>query len=93
MLVFRRVVGDSMLPALRADQLVLGLRTRRVRAGDVVIVRHDGQEKIKRVHMVCDGQIFLLGDNSVASKDSRHFGWLPQGAVYARVLWPRTLRA
>lgn len=89
MLLLRRVVGDSMLPALQAGQLVLAVRTRRARAGDVVIARHGGREKIKRVHTVSDGQVFLLGDNQAASTDSRHFGWVPQRAVFARVVWPR----
>lgn len=89
MILFRRVVGDSMLPGLSADRLVLAVRTRRPRAGQVVIARHDGLEKIKRVQKVADGQVFLLGDNPDASKDSRHFGWLPARAVFARVVWPR----
>ena len=90
MFVVRRVVGDSMLPVLRADRVVVAVRAWRVRPGDVVIIRHDGKDKIKRVHTVQDGQVFLLGDNPAASTDSRHFGWLPRRAVVARVLWPKT---
>ncbi|HSW98451.1 MAG TPA: nickel-type superoxide dismutase maturation protease [Candidatus Saccharimonadales bacterium] len=90
MLLLRRVVGDSMLPALAADRLVVARRTRRSRPGDVVIVRHDGLEKIKRVAQVSDGQVFVLGDNPGHSTDSRSFGWLPQSAVVAKVVWPKT---
>ncbi|HEX7963882.1 MAG TPA: nickel-type superoxide dismutase maturation protease [Candidatus Saccharimonadales bacterium] len=90
MIVLRRVVGDSMTPVLRPDQLIIAWRTRRVRPGDVVIALHDGKEKVKRLHSVSDGQVFLLGDNPNASTDSRHFGWLPQRAVFAKVLWPKT---
>jgi nickel-type superoxide dismutase maturation protease len=84
-LYLRRIVGDSMLPTLRADQLVVLVRSRRPRAGDVVMVRHDGREKIKRVAKVADGQLFLLGDNPAASTDSRQFGWLPMTLVVARL--------
>ena len=92
MILLRRVVGDSMLPGLPADRLVIALRTRRPRPGQVVFVRHDGREKMKRVQKVADGQVFLLGDNPDRSTDSRHFGWLPAEVVFARVVWPRARR-
>jgi nickel-type superoxide dismutase maturation protease len=92
MFLLRRVVGDSMLPGLPADRLVVAVRTRRPREGQVVFVRHDGREKMKRVQKVSDGQVFLLGDNPDKSTDSRHFGWLPTEVVFARVVWPRQTR-
>ena len=82
-----------MLPGLPADKLVIALRTRQARTGQVVLVRHDGREKMKRVHKVADGQVFLLGDNPGRSTDSRHFGWLPSEVVFARVVWPRQRRS
>jgi len=30
------------------------------------------------------GQVFLLGDNSLRSRDSRYFGPVPEGAVLGR---------
>jgi len=56
----------------------------------VVIIRHNGKEKIKRVHEVADDKLFVLGDNAAASTDSRDFGWLPRETVTAKVIWPRT---
>jgi nickel-type superoxide dismutase maturation protease len=89
MFLLRRVVGDSMLPALAADKLVVARRSHRIRPGDVVILHHDNLEKIKRVARVRDGQVFVLGDNPAHSTDSRTFGWLPESAVVAKVIWPK----
>ena len=86
----RRVVGNSMQPKFRPDALVWASRFfRRLQAGDVVILEHDGLEKIKRVEAVQDGELFVLGDNTTASTDSRSFGWLPLETVKAKVIWPR----
>ena len=89
MLSIRRVVGDSMLPTLRPGTVVIALRWRRVRQGDVVIIRHEGIDKIKRVHKLRPGSVYVLGDNAAASTDSRHHGWLPNNAVVGIVLLPR----
>ena len=93
MFLLRRVAGDSMAPTLRAEQLVLAVRFLPVRPGHVVVLRHDGIEKIKRVQQVADGQIFVLGDNADCSTDSRNFGWLPYKAAVARVVLPRNMRS
>lgn len=92
MILLRRVVGESMLPALRPGQLVVAVRTPRLRVGDVVIARHHKRDKLKRVQSVQGGQVFLLGDNPARSTDSRSFGWLPATAVIAKIVWPKTRR-
>lgn len=80
----RRVRGQSMLPALAPGTLIVALRPRRLRVGDVVVVRHDGQEKIKRIAKLDEQRVFLLGDNEQLSTDSRDFGWVPLGNVIGR---------
>lgn len=55
----------------------------------VVIVHHEGLDKIKRIQKIQADQIFVVGDNHRASLDSRNFGWLPISSVVARVVWPR----
>lgn len=90
--VIRRVAGDSMLPLLRPGRIVIGRSWfKTLGAGDVVIVQHDGLEKIKRIQRIRDGQLFLVGDNQAQSRDSRSFGWLPISVVRAKVVWPRGL--
>lgn len=86
----RRIVGASMLPYFQPGRIVLGWRAKRIRSGDVVIVMHDGLEKIKRVDRVRGDKLYVLGDNADASTDSRQFGWLPMASVKARVVWPHS---
>lgn len=86
----RRVMGESMLPSFRPGQVVLALPRRRVKVGDVVIVRHDNLEKIKRVAQLDGNRLFVVGDNEAASTDSRSFGWLDlEQALIGKVVWPR----
>lgn len=86
MFVIRRVEGLSMLPTFRHGNIVVGWRFRRPRVGDVVIAKHHRVELIKRVSELQDGKVFLLGDNSEESTDSRQFGWLPSHAIVAVVV-------
>lgn len=78
-----------MAPTLRAGQLVIGRQTRELRPGDVVIVSHDGLEKIKRIEKQQGDLIYLLGDNAPTSTDSRDFGWLPAKCIVAKIVWPK----
>lgn len=89
-LLLRRVQGESMLPTLRPNQLVLAVRLRKkLRKGDVVIFRHGGMEKLKRIVSVGADGYWLEGDNKSLSTDSRHFGSVESSAVVAKVLLPR----
>lgn len=90
MIDLRRVTGESMRPGFRPNQVVLAVAFRRPKVGTVVIVEHEGIEKIKRLIQVRPNEIYIVGDNPAASTDSRHFGWLPQTALKARIVWPRT---
>ncbi len=88
MLLLRRVLGDSMVPTLVPGTIVLAVRSRRIRPGDIVMIRHNGLDKIKRVADMQFNKVFLRGDNPISSTDSRDFGWLHVGQVIGRVVWP-----
>jgi nickel-type superoxide dismutase maturation protease len=91
-LLVRRVVGDSMLPTFQAGQIVAIRRSANIEVGDVVMVQHEGLEKIKRVARLEPARIYLLGDNPAASTDSRNFGWLGSESIIGKVVWPRHSR-
>lgn len=78
-----------MSPALEPGQLVVGRMTNDLKPGDVVIVSHDGLEKIKRIERQQGDLLYLLGDNPSASTDSRDFGWVEGKAIVAKVVWPK----
>jgi len=79
-----------MVPTLRPGQFVVATNLfTKPTIDDVVVVKHDRVDKIKRIKDIQQGKIFLVGDNTVHSIDSRSFGWLPQNYVVGRVIWPR----
>ena len=86
----RRVVGVSMHPNLRPGKILYATSViRKLYPGEVVVVRHHGREKVKRIERVQDNKVFVIGDNLVSSTDSRHFGWIDSGDIVGKVLWPR----
>lgn len=89
-LLIRRVAGGSMLPGLRPGQLLVAVGWfMRPVVGDVVIISHNGLEKVKRVQKRRPDSVYIVGDNPVASTDSRDFGWIDAHCVIAKVIWPR----
>lgn len=62
-----------------------------LRPGDVVVARQPDRphlEIIKRIRSIdAAGTIFLVGDNPMASTDSRDFGAVSREQILARVRW------
>jgi nickel-type superoxide dismutase maturation protease len=92
------VAGPSMVPALKHGDRVLvrmpGQRRRTPDLGSIVLVDlPDRPLSVKRLIAVePDGRIWIEGDNTFASTDSRTLGSQPGGALHGEVLfrlWPR----
>jgi len=81
-----------MTPTLHPGQIVVASGWfLRPRSGQVVIVNHNGLQKVKRIERVDPRRgVFVVGDNPHQSTDSRHFGWVSLNNIVGRVLWPRT---
>ena len=86
------VAERSMEPALRPGDWLLVWRTRRVRAGQIVLARLPGRPDlliVKRAARRVDGGWWLEADNPDAEAgavDSRRFGPVPVSLVEGRVL-------
>lgn len=90
MLTTLRIVGPSMEPTLGNGDLVLAVRARRHRPGQILVVEHPHRPDlllVKRCVRVLDGdQLWIEGDNPQASDDSRAFGAVSGQRVRGRVL-------
>jgi nickel-type superoxide dismutase maturation protease len=89
LLMVRRVVGKSMWPVLDPEQVVVAIRKRRYQAEDVVVLWHQGKEKIKRIRGLEGTKYDVRGDNPSQSTDSRHFGLVEKADILGKVIWPR----
>jgi phage repressor protein C with HTH and peptisase S24 domain len=89
-LLLRQIVGSSMMPKLENGRVLIASGWYgNLRPHDLVIINHEGREKVKRVQKINDERLYVVGDNQESSTDSRDFGWLPLDAVSAKVIWPR----
>ncbi|MEM9033945.1 MAG: nickel-type superoxide dismutase maturation protease [Actinomycetota bacterium] len=84
-----RVSGPSMQPTYDDGDRLLVWRTRRVRPGQVIVLRaprgHTGLW-VKRVHDVGEEGVDVRGDEPDRSTDSRHVGPVPRRLVVGRVV-------
>ncbi len=86
------VQGDSMRPLLRPGDRLLVVPTGRWRPGEVVALRDPrdpGRLLVKRVLGVegPDGPLTVIGDNPLASTDSRQFGPVDRRSVVGRAVY------
>jgi phage repressor protein C with HTH and peptisase S24 domain len=79
-----------MLPSYKPGHLiVVSTRRKQPQLGQVVVIRHNGFEKLKRIDRIEHNRVYVLGDNAQASTDSRQFGWLSVNDIQAKVVWPK----
>lgn len=85
------VFGNSMLPTLKSDQEVLCFNWAyffsKPKIGDIVVIKHQGKEMIKRVKMYDGRGIFVVGDNFRESVDSRSLGLINGLQIIGKIIW------
>lgn len=86
MIVMRRVVGQSMAPALAEGQFVVAL-SGHYKEGQIVIALVKDKEVIKRIKTIVGDDYYLLGDNLTASTDSRSYGPIGAVSILGRVIF------
>lgn len=81
------VAGDSMQPTISDGSIVIFERWEQERKeGDIVIVKMEEGQIIKRIDEIEGNQIYLLGDNLKESVDSRTFGLVNQSQIVGKVV-------
>lgn len=90
-----------MLPTLKSSQDVLVFNWAyifsRPKKGDIVVLRRNGQELVKRVQKVQGYEYFVEGDNKQVcrccgkkeSTDSRSFGTIDRSEILGKVIFVR----
>lgn len=77
-----------MLPTLKSSQDVLvwcWFYTPKI--GDIVAIKVNGKEMIKRITKINDRHILIMGDNKKESTDSRKFGPIRKEQIIGKVIW------
>ena len=80
------VRGLSMAPNLGYGDELLIRYTENVAVGDVIVFRREGQKDVKRIESITDEGIYVLGDNAMASLDSRTYGRISPDRVIGKAI-------
>lgn len=102
-LIIGYVPSASMEPTLKEKSYILGVRIHGdLKVGDIIIFEHNGTTMVKRIaavggetievdgktYIVPEGSLFMLGDNTENSFDSRYWDepFVNENQVIAKVL-------
>ncbi len=58
--------------------------------GDIIVLKHpiSGHHIIKRIRSIEGDRVFVIGDNTASSEDSRHFGSVYKSNIVGKVIRP-----
>lgn len=77
-----------MFPTLKKGQDILSINWfYKPKVGDIVIIKQEGKEMVKRVQKMDGRRVFVTGDNKDESTDSRHFGSIKMDQVVGKVVY------
>lgn len=92
----RMVSSDSMSPTLNKGELVFvsklaydifGYEYKQQLPNDIIAFNRNGDLLVKRISYISiDDSVFVIGDNSTVSEDSRTFGLISQQSISGKVI-------
>jgi signal peptidase I len=92
----RMVSSDSMSPTLKKGELVVisklaydifGFEYKQELPNDIVTFHKDDELLVKRISYISlDDSLFVIGDNSEISEDSRTFGLISSNSVSGKII-------
>lgn len=88
----RQVNGKSMVPILKPGGLLVATKKFKLKKGMVVVAKTGNREIVKRVALVKNSNVFLIGDNTDYSTDSRSLGWISSDQILGKVIWPQVIK-
>ena len=97
MIDFKIVASESMSPTLRKRELVaisklgyniFGIEYNDPEVKDIIAFKHENDLLIKRISNFNDSKdLYLLGDNSLNSFDSREFGYIKSDSIVGKAIF------
>lgn len=78
-----------MLPELKDGDEVLVNPNEPYKIGDIVVAQHPFKQSvvlIKRISEIDESSVYLIGDNSAESTDSRTLGKIPRKDILGKVV-------
>jgi nickel-type superoxide dismutase maturation protease len=83
--------GHSMFPTLKEGEDILSFNWafigRKPKVGEIIVLNYKGRDMVKRVIKVDGEEIFVEGDNKLASTDSRDFGAVSKQDIIGKVIY------
>ena len=90
-IIIDRFTPGVLLPVVRftGGQYLRLPALRSLQVGDIVVLQRALGEDvlIKRIQSILGEEVFVMGDNSRSSIDSRHFGPVQKTAILGRVIF------
>lgn len=82
-----KILGNSMIPTLKpGDQVLTFNWFINFNVGDLIVLKQNSKEMIKRIQKSSDREVFVVGDNENDSIDSKDFGWVKKSAIIGKVI-------
>ena len=88
---FFRLKGSSMEPLYKDGDIVFVRVNNKFYKKDDVVLFFDNiithKLLIKRINTISEDKVYVLGDNSKDSLDSRKLGWIDMSNIIGKVVW------